>query len=146
MLKDAGFEVGMSMEDIAMASEKEIHTEFVRLSKSDDGIMQRLKKNNWLRDHLKKTLGSVVDNAMRDTNRVTKRLAVVKEGKRSITVAEDGSLFESMKKDRFQDLQELTTVEEIESALNELAKQINKKIMGLHAQDDVELKALEDNA
>ena len=61
LLKDSGFEVGMSIEDVASASIEEIHAEFVRLSKSDDGIMQRLKKNNGLRAHLKQTLGDELD-------------------------------------------------------------------------------------
>merc|ERR1719375_2201029 len=85
---------------------------------------------------------------MAESDRVNKRLDGIHEKKsKSIVVAEDGSLLESGKdKLKNLNLEELETVEEIENALDGLGKEINKKITSLHTQDEVQLKALEDNA
>merc|ERR1719316_839576 len=132
-MKEAGFDVGMSLEDVSFASMDEIHSEFQRLSKSDEQHMQRLHKNNEMRETLKKKLGAVVDNALHDSSNVNDRLKHIhEEGK----AKKDASLIESLKddslrKDKLQELEELSSVEEIESALDELAKHINKKINSL---------------
>merc|ERR1719379_2483156 len=85
---------------------------------------------------------------MQDTNHVNDRLRRVHEGnnKKSVIVEQDGSLIESAKPDKLAMLEHLESIEEIETALDELAVHINKKIKSLKTQDDIELEALEDNA
>jgi len=148
IMKEAGFEVGMSDEDVKSASMEEVHAEFLRLKKSDEDHMKRLQKNNEMRDALKTKLGAVVSNAMKDTSHVNDRLHHIHEGnsKKSVIVEQDGSLIESAKPDKLAMLEHLESIEEIETALDELAVHINKKIKSLKTQDDIELEALEDNA
>merc|ERR1719421_255827 len=112
LLKDSGFEVGMSMDDVASASIEEIHAEFVRLSKSDDGIMKRLKKNNGLREHLKTTLGAVVDHAMAETERVNSRLNRIHEKKSKASLLSEEESLDESHKDKLKNfsLEELETV------------------------------------
>merc|ERR550537_549989 len=99
-----------------------------------------------MRDALKKKLGGVVTNAMQDTNDVNERLRRISEAnkkpQKEIVVGQDGSLIQSHKKglEQFAHLEDLQSIEEIESALDELSDHMNKKIHSLHAQDNVELE------
>lgn len=148
VMKEAGFNVGMTDEDIKAASMEEVHAEFLRLKKSDEDHMQRLKKNNAMRDALQTKLGAVVSNAMKDTSHVNDRLHHIHEGnsKKSVIVEQDGSLIQSGKKDKLELLENLESIEEIETALDELAVHIKKKIKSLNMQDEIELDSLEENA
>jgi len=156
LMKQAGFNTGMSLEDMKGASVEEMHAEFVRLAKSDDEHMQRLKKNNDLRDAFATKLGAVVNKVLSDKDRVNKRLNDIKEmgkaSKQAVAVSQDGSvkpsLIESLglKKENVDVLEALASNQQIESALDELAKHMGQKVGSLYTQDGKELEGLQDNA
>lgn len=146
VMRDAGFEVPMSLEYVDGATLEEIHSEFSRITKSDKDHMQRLKTNVKLREDLKKTLNEVMASATAANHNLNTRLKAIRDGhtrsKSSLIVEQDGSMFGS---DKVQELEELETSEEVQSKLREYGKAIAKEIEILHKQDGIELETLAEN-
>ena len=68
IMMESGFEVGMSTEDIKLASVEEIHAELARIEQSDAEHMDRLMKNEELRATVKKKLKAYVDQMQKTQN------------------------------------------------------------------------------
>merc|ERR1719387_1100586 len=85
---------------------------------------------------------------MKGSAQIEERLRHIHEvaSKTSVAVTQDGSLIQSPQKNKLLELQDLNSVEEIESTFEELSRHMNKMIKNLHTQDEIELESLEENS